>query len=997
MSFKGRPSNVTKDPFPSRSNRQCPVCGSEKRYDKLQGHLVQLCHFDKDGNPILPDNSAYAILSKEAKQHTEYCVAKGIKKDTLHLSWKRLSPTDTRLNPFEAMKKRQRQPSQSLSQNLELIDNASSSSSEATESEATFPMPDISQTLPPPPPPPIALPLRPPSPSRLSSSQSSSTPPPSEQTIVTDELIERFSEELKFAGQNVLEGLNYETLAEKICEKMKSLESSGDDEIFGIQECFMETDDEKLYCAPCIKHTSSSAFPDKLRLGIKGNHGIFNKPNAQNYKTNKERKKRMADHCRTDIHKWCVNQDRVTDEQSTAEKKENDRCAEVIVTSAVECLLELDGSKKFERTNNLLEILLPEEYPTKNDGRQVFYSIREIVFDKLTESVKDRFQKVKNACFTLDKVTVRRTPFTVIMTYFFSGGKIHVLLNSVHKMKVEEYSGRGSAEMIGKTLMASLGLSKAQVGEKFRHGTYDGVYAMAEERVAGGGSLNLMLHFADWCQLPHENFTGHWDVGHKLQLVYGSALKKNQEVSAFLNVMEKVMQMCQGKDGLLFLQVAVELKAAILTDKSEQTTRWVRSLLRLILAYFRNMPVLQRIICKNIDDARQEGDLSEQKKQQKLLDSFCNPSHIAFGVGFAQILDSYALVSMNAQQLWNFPGTLCIAMKSLSSELEHLSTKFIWKEENLQITGIGNPAMHIANLKKGVYKTHLSETVKTSAAIRLNLSQLEDYKENPIETGISGALSDEPEAIFLTGEDIEELDFSLLSLENALQEKVEATLEKVCTDLAHSLNERFQIPPLFEQSVKAFHETEWLQDNAEPNKEKMMIAKLAAELKNPPLVAEILGNIDATTDSYIKYLQFKSRNDSKTVEKLYQEFYNQFFTDDRKPFFEMFEFINIKSYSEAYCESVGSLMNICVNKGRNLAPANFSKEIIIAFNAPPLHIMKQKIIPEVVQEWRKDGKQLRRKLEKGQKSKLTFVTSAAIGNYRKRDEANSHVPTSFFI
>ena len=59
--------------------------------------------------------------------------------------------------------------------------------------------------------------------------------------------------------------------------------------------------------------------------------------------------------------------------------------------------------------------------------------------------------------------------------------------------------------------------------------------------------------------------------------------------------------------------------------------------------------------------------------------------------------------------------------------------------------------------------------------------------------------------------------------------------------------------------------------------------------------------------------------------------------------------------------------------------------------------MKQKIIPEVVQEWRKDGKQLRRKLEKGQKSKLTFVTSAAIGNYRKRDEANSHVPTSFFI
>jgi hypothetical protein len=108
-----------------------------------------------------------------------------------------------------------------------------------------------------------------------------------------------------------------------------------------------------------------------------------------------------------------------------------------------------------------------------------------------------------------------------------------VLLNSVHKMKVEEYSGKGSAEMIGKTLMASLGLSKEQVGEKFRHGTYDGVYALSEERVAGGGSLNLMLHFADWCKLPHEYFSGHWDVGHKLQLVYGSALKKKKKCRHF--------------------------------------------------------------------------------------------------------------------------------------------------------------------------------------------------------------------------------------------------------------------------------------------------------------------------------------------------------------------------------------------------------------------------------------------------------------------------------
>ena len=99
--------------------------------------------------------------------------------------------------------------------------------------------------------------------------------------------------------------------------------------------------------------------------------------------------------------------------------KGNHGSAEIIVSSAVECLLELDGSQKFARLNNMLETLIPSEFPTKNDGRQMFYSIREITFNTLSDQIKAQFKSVKNACFTLDKVTVQRTPFTVIMTYFF--------------------------------------------------------------------------------------------------------------------------------------------------------------------------------------------------------------------------------------------------------------------------------------------------------------------------------------------------------------------------------------------------------------------------------------------------------------------------------------------------------------------------------------------------------------------------------------------------
>ena len=68
---------------------------------------------------------------------------------------------------------------------------------------------------------------------------------------------------------------------------------------------------------------------------------------------------------------------------------------------------------------------------------------------------------------------------------------------------------QGCAEMVGNLLMLSLNLSKKEISQKFRHGTYNGVYAFSEDRDAGGGSLSLMDHFANWCGTSKEIFTGH--------------------------------------------------------------------------------------------------------------------------------------------------------------------------------------------------------------------------------------------------------------------------------------------------------------------------------------------------------------------------------------------------------------------------------------------------------------------------------------------------------
>ena len=123
-----------------------------------------------------------------------------------------------------------------------------------------------------------------------------------------------------------------------------------------------------------------------------------------------------------------------------------------MVCSADQCLLDLDGSLKFVRFNSFLESLLPQEFATKNDGRQIFFDIRDLVYAKIHDDIKKGFQNIKSATFSLDKVTVRRTSFTVIMSYFFSKGKIFVFLNSVHKMKYDDYDGSGSAAMLGECL-----------------------------------------------------------------------------------------------------------------------------------------------------------------------------------------------------------------------------------------------------------------------------------------------------------------------------------------------------------------------------------------------------------------------------------------------------------------------------------------------------------------------------------------------------------------
>ena len=55
---------------------------------------------------------------------------------------------------------------------------------------------------------------------------------------------------------------------------------------------------------------------------------------------------------------------------------------------------------------------------------------------------------------------------------------------------------------------------------------YDGVYADSEERLMGGGSLELKKNVTKELNLNKNSITGNWDYSHNLQLVWADVLKK---------------------------------------------------------------------------------------------------------------------------------------------------------------------------------------------------------------------------------------------------------------------------------------------------------------------------------------------------------------------------------------------------------------------------------------------------------------------------------------
>ena len=172
----------------------------------------------------------------------------------------------------------------------------------------------------------------------------------------------------------------------------------------------------------------------------------------------------------------------------------------------------------FEGDLNLLTLTPGVVYAVKNNSQTAYYDLRDLAFECVSEKMQVFFKGVDDLAVSLHKVTVYHTSYTVIVTYFFWEGKLHVVLNQLTILKEEDYDTMGTAEMVINALRLTLGCTRTELADKLRHFIYDDVYASPEERASGGGCLSLIDTVTEALGLKKGDISGVWDMSHNLQV-----------------------------------------------------------------------------------------------------------------------------------------------------------------------------------------------------------------------------------------------------------------------------------------------------------------------------------------------------------------------------------------------------------------------------------------------------------------------------------------------
>ena len=830
---------------------------------------------------------------------------------------------------------------------------------------------------------------------------------------VSDEDCTRIAEAVvaKFGNKVEIDSLGSvsKVIASRVVDKLEEKKSK--DNIVDGEEAMwrQDKDGDLMFCLPCVGLVEHPDVPAHLRKLVKGRFGIYKK-------TGRELKRNMQNHLLNPLHVFCLKKYTSDKKVAIDLKSKNEKACTVIVTNAAHVLKQPSGSAKdFLKLNNKDQLILGDEYALKNDGKQVYFELRKVFHEMMSDKIKEVIKSVSMISVSLDKVTVGGVPFTVVCTYYFWKGELKVFMNELTIMTSKQYDGSGTAEMLCMCLMKTLGLSKEELAEKLEHLCFDGVYANTEERVRGGGSLSLPQCVAEYLGFPADSqvISSSWDLGHRIQLTLGDVLvhadsEHSSQYQAHTKLMYSLMsQWKDSKDGLAFEELAQELKHPVLKQRGSQVTRWARCNLGSKKNFFRNAATIFNCLGRKMNEYRQANDNTKQKEIEAKIKKLTNFEFWAYIIGYTQILNIIVEASLEAQHSDYF-ATSCISLVTNAMEkIRKLGEKWEWDKDSLVFAGVGSPEDHMINLRNGVFKASVSSKAKIRRARKINT--LIQYRKE-VEMEEDG----EDEDDYVDASDIVVAEIPIEEYALYKEVRVEARLQSLCLDLFEAFTERVPVSDFMKEAGNAFHgdfswytviDSEDGSSNAEEVKAEnlerasQVVSSLLSSWKQP-----ISSYYDAETvgRGFCLFVEFKkvSCSPDEALEVVYKKFVEKLgSTNVTEEFRDMFERIQIKTYSEAVCETVGSIMSIARGTGRNCDPLNFSVEVGLSYNLPPLHILMKKFIPEIVKELVAKKEYFR----KGDKKAASIVSrlkssslSSSLFNFRAEEEKKSKLPIDIF-
>ena len=307
----------------------------------------------------------------------------------------------------------------------------------------------------------------------------------------------RKREESEDESTGRLRGVDYKRLGEKLADILEEREKTKkrqSEEESKLKENWL-TGDVMLVCRPCNLYSQSPEVPPQMRPSSRGGFGMIMRKNKKGRERAKwDLKDKCHHHENSNLHIWCSAEEKKECEKKASFDVKNEEAGKSVILCALKNLKKGGSSSDFLGDLNLLSLTPGVVYAVKNNSQTAFYDLRDLAFECVSEGMQVFFKEIADLAVSLDKVTVYHTSYTVVVTYFFWEGKLHVVLNKLTILKEEDYDAVGTAEMVINTLCLTLGFNRTQLANKLRHFIYDDVYASPEERVSGGGLSEPSRH-----------------------------------------------------------------------------------------------------------------------------------------------------------------------------------------------------------------------------------------------------------------------------------------------------------------------------------------------------------------------------------------------------------------------------------------------------------------------------------------------------------------------